>query len=973
MESNEQDLNPRISWQRDIQSINKRLELIFNSSFQLNILLDLQGNILNVNDRVLKMRNYRKEDIVGHPLLDLFMEEESAGNRIIIQDALQRAAQGGRSNFEIQLVLEEKEILEVSVRPIYDSSDIIQFLLMEAKDITKKKWAIAQLHERQKRFEGVFDSSFQFTTLIALDGKVIDVNRAILETFGYNKELLVGLWFWDLPFIEGDKESAIIAEEVVRHTANGKEFNFEIVVLHNDQEVIAENWYRPVKDENGNVMFIVAEAKNITARTKAEREVMKLSQYYRILIQGSSHAIMSTRASDNMITTFNKASELMFGYKAEEVVGKCTPLIFLDPDEVKTVVTKVSDSLGVSFNPDLGLVINKVKDGVSTMDVNEWTAVRKDGSRFAIEVSIGSLLDQENQITGFVLIGKDISERKKTEMEIRRAKAEAEMANKAKSEFLANMSHEIRTPMNGVIGFSDLLLKTKLDRDQQQFARIINQSAHDLLEIINDVLDFSKIEAGKLELHIERCDVQTLTSMVSNSLSFLANNKGLEMVVNLAPDLPKFIWVDELRLRQVFINLLGNAIKFTEKGIVELKMELIPDAQNPNGKSKGKSKQKVNLLCSVSDTGIGIREESRKKIFDAFTQEDSTTSRTYGGTGLGLSISNKLLKLMDSNLQVKSEVGQGSTFYFELQVPAEFSDPKAVALQGKEERINMEVVLSHSDEIKILIADDNRVNLDLLRILLLEKMPNAKIVVANNGMKAVDQFGETRFDLVLLDVQMPELDGLDAAKRMRAIEAGKLAKSTVKLSGTSNVIPTQALDVRIPIIGLSASNMKGDLDKCLVAGMDDFLGKPIIPESLSKLLAKWLLPSTNGHAAAPPQMPSEAKDVAVIHFDHAALQSRFKNKEVFLKQLLTTSLEELDESIEKLQQLHSERNFSSLQKTAHHLKGTALAVCFTDLAALCRQLEHTTEENEAELTKRLKEVEMEIEIVKQLVGKIINP
>lgn len=344
----------------------------------------------------------------------------------------------------------------------------------------------------------------------------------------------------------------------------------------------------------------------------------------------------------------------------------------------------------------------------------------------------------------------DISEEKiaqqkllETNKELELAKAKAESANKSKSEFLANMSHEIRTPLNGVIGFTDLLFGTELNNTQQQYVKNANISAHSLLGIINDILDFSKIEAGKMELDFIKTDIIELLEKTCDIVKYQASQKGIELLLDIQLDIPRFLMIDPMRLKQILVNLLGNSVKFTEVGKIELKVSFIP--QN---KSSGL------FVFSVLDTGIGINVEQQKKLFDAFTQADLSTTRKFGGTGLGLTISNMLAKKMKSNIEVISEVNKGSVFYFTVETEYEF---------GSELDFN-----NLKDIKRVLLVDDN-----LSNSLILQKTFNyfkIDFSYVNSALEAInilEQNQNNNFDVIIIDYNMPNLNGLDLIRMMK--------------------------------------------------------------------------------------------------------------------------------------------------------------------------------------------------------------
>jgi PAS domain S-box-containing protein len=619
-----------------------------------------------------------------------------------------------------------------------------------------------------------------------------------------------------------------------------------------------------LRDDEGIIIGYLLIGTDNTARKLVEEEQKKSDQrlrdqqfYTRSLIESNIDALMTTDPS-GIITDVNKQMEALTGSTRDELIGAPFKDCFTDPERAEAGIKRVLSEKSVTDY--------------------ELTARARDGTQTVVSYNATTFYDRNRTLQGVFAAARDVTERKRVEAELQQAKAVAESASLTKSEFLASMSHEIRTPMNSIMGIADLLAKTELTEEQDKYVQIFRRAGDNLLNLINDILDLSKVEASQLELERTGFSLNDHLEKVMEMVEDRAREKGLGLVCTIGPDVPTGLIGDSTRLRQVLLNLLGNAVKFTQSGSVALRVELVDP------------KDLTILKFVISDTGIGIAPEKLNQVFERFMQADSSTTRRFGGSGLGLTISKRIVELMGGQIWVESELGRGSIFAFTVpfEVSATAWQQAAVPMGAEPDR--------ELPALRILLAEDSPDNCTITTAYLADT-PYV-IEIAETGEIACQMFKAGSYDLVLMDRQMPVMDGLSATRAIRAWE------------GENGRPP-------IPIIALTASALKGDRETCLAAGCTAFLTKPIKQEVLLQAIKEHSLPTA---LVSQPILPAE-----------------LSRAEIRLAERTPAFLENCRGNVVEIGKALGRRDFDAIALMGHNMRGAGGAFGFqsiTDIGAI---------------------------------------
>ncbi len=866
------------------------------------ILTDIDGRVNYINPYTVHLTGYTLKELEGKGVTDVLV---LPAERELMRKRTREATTGRIHQHEMRIQRKNGGMawLRVSSSPLRDDNNHITGGIHIVNDVTTEKKIQDKLRQSDARLRAVLKNIPIVLFMFDQDGIFTFSDGKSLQAIGLDKHAVIGKSIFDLyahkPMIVANAQR-VLNGETFYTTAQVNERNFE-------------TYYSPLYDDEGVLNGAIGVSIDITERTTAEQDLHLHTQAIEFSTTGIT--IVDARAEDMPLIYMNPAMEDITGYTLDEMLGRnCRFLQSGDRDQ--SGLLEVRDAL-------------KNQHPV-TVTLRNY---RKDGTQFFNELSIAPVQDENGAVSHFVGIVNDVTERVESERNLETARDQALEASRLKSEFLATMSHEIRTPMNGILGMTELLLDTKLNEEQQEFANIVSHEANHLLQIINDILDFSKIEAGNVHLSKELMNLHDIIENVAESHSVAARRKSIPIMHEIAPDVPVLVNGDALRLRQILTNLMDNAVKFTAEG--EITIRSIVDSHTDD---------QIMVYIAIHDTGIGISSEIRERLFEPFTQADGSTTRRFGGTGLGLTISKRLVELMGGRLGVESMEGVGSTFW--ITIPFDLTEVDETYTETFE-------VSDTLAQMRLLIVDDNQTQIEILHrqldhlglqhhfvskpaqvmptlikahrhnkpfhiavidnfmpeidgftlaetirkdprfeelnllvmsafdappdlkhfmgfipkpikrhylLTTLEKcagqitddvledvskpLPNILLVedneinrlvaerqlrrlgyqvsTASNGEEALDilQHSDQIFDAVLMDCQMPNIDGYEATQRLRTHE--------------------KATDTHLPVIALTANALQGDRERALAAGMDDYITKPVTLNQLQETLTRWI-------------------------------------------------------------------------------------------------------------------------------------
>lgn len=796
----------------------------------------------------------------------------------------------------VPLRLENRTIGVIAVKSHSDRNkfkrrhlDLLDFISGQIAIAIERKRNEEKILEQTARLNSIFESSSHL---------IWSVNRQRgLTSFNRNYAEAIKRKFGSYPDIDQTSERPkilMLSDEIYHDFVNarykeafeGKQQHFEARTIIDGRETWRETFLNPIFLPDGRIEEVSGISHDITEKKHWEIALQESEEKFRNIFESFQDIYYRTDVHGRINMISPSGCELS-GYSQDQIIGRHITEFYVSPKK-QTALVKQLLRTGTIRNYENNLVL---KDGSVIQSISNIRLIyNKEGKPIAVDG-----------------VARDITYLKKASEELLKAKEIAERSLKVKESFLANMSHEIRTPMNGIIGVIDLLFDSHLDEEQRKYVQTIKKSSETLLTILNDILDLSKIEAGKMQLRLTSISIESTVEKLFSLFYQQAASKKIDFAYTIDENIPKYILADEIRLLQIMSNLTSNSIKFTDHGSVNI--ELVLDEK------KG-STYKIKVL--IKDTGIGISEENKKKLFESFSQVDTSSTKAYAGTGLGLSISKELCKMMNGQIGVESELGLGSTFWFTFEA----QESKRVSPKASLSENLSETSKSYSDDpLNVLLVDDNQINQFVANEIL--KKAGCKVDIAENGIEAIEKVKSKSYDLIFMDIQMPQMDGVTATKEIRKL----------------NLAQTP------PIIAMTAYSMKEDKEKFIKDGMDDYLSKPIKPENLIGKLREW-----SKHKKSETKSDANS-DQETLKTNNAILNQEVLDKlKVFadtntLLNIYNDFETEAIEQIESCKNSFKTEDIKNILNNLHTLKGTSGTLGIARVEKLAREIEGRLKQN----------------------------
>ncbi|WP_411823381.1 ATP-binding protein [Leptospira sp. 'Mane'] len=794
-------------------------------------------------------------------------------------------------------------------------------------------------------FRALFESAPGLYLVLDLDLRIVAVSNAYANATMIRREEVLGKGIFEVfpdnpddPAADGVHHLRISLMEVLQHKVTSTMTMQKYDIRKPDSEgggFEVRYWSprnSPVMNQDGNLLYIIHRVEDVTEfvrlrqqgeeqselthemrermeRMEAEvytraREAIEAGEGLRnsqenlsVTLNSIGDAVLTTDAKAR-VTRLNPVAEQLTGWTQEEAIGRLVTDIF------HMVHSETRNPVSV---PVMDALTQGVVQGLSGHSL----LIARDGGERVIADCCAPIRNRDGVVTGAVLVFRDVTEEQSAKAALQKAKEEAERANRGKDSFLATMSHEIRTPLSGLLGMLELLGLTVLNADQKKMVQSARDSGSGLLRILSDILDWSKMEEGKLELSLQATSIESVLAEVVDTYSHIASSKGLILSYQMDSQLSPAHIVDRLRLSQVLNNFVSNAIKFTSKGKVELRTELIKNLTFA---------QKIKF--SVQDTGIGLNQEQQSRLFRRYAQATSDTARIYGGTGLGLAISRRLADLMDGSIELESTPGEGSIFSIIFSLPTSESDlPKMVSAGSDAEPI-LPIELRAAEAPIILVVDDHSINLTLLMRQV--ELLGLRVEGAEDGDVALKMWSEQKFDAIITDCHMPKMDGYELAKAIRYREAG----------GTRP---------RTPIIAYTANVLGEENGLCHAAGMDEVMVKPAKMTQLRETLLRWL-PDSSAQAGEEDPLPTSDAGAPIDFTNLRSIMPDYSEQIALLTKFQVHHNNDLGKLMVEL----DTGNIKELTNQAHRLKGSSQTVGAVELADIYAMIERFARQNDLE-------------------------